>query len=119
MNIGRSVDHPSVVISSGADVSGRFNLETKAGALLIVASGYSSNLTLTFEVADLSESEIAEGGSPTWYPLCDSSGSAVSLTMVAGRAYQLPDAVNFSGVIRLKIGANATQNETFSLITKG
>jgi hypothetical protein len=101
----------TVTIASGGAVSDALDIGEWAGGVLLVPSGYGENLTLTFQVAE------AEDG--TYLDLHDKDGTQLSVTMVAGDAFEIPEQVFLAEWLKLKIGANASADATLYLSCKG
>ena len=73
----------SVSFTASVNTTGGFGFQTYAGGMILVDSATAGS-TLTF-YTKTSES------SPTSYQVHDSSGTAVSISITAGRAIPLPD----------------------------
>jgi hypothetical protein len=76
-----SVPSQDVTFTSSDSTTGGFNLAVYAGGMIHVTSG---SATLTWKVKELA-------GFPTVFTVADSSDTAVTQTVQAGRAYALPD----------------------------
>lgn len=73
----------SVVFTTSLSTSGGFGLNTYCGGMILVASG-STSTTLTFYCKTQSDASAS-------YAATDAAGAAVTLAVVAGKAYPIPD----------------------------
>lgn len=102
--IARQSRRATVSITNSASTTGEIDFSGAAGGIVFVPSG--SELTsLTYHAAP------ALGG--TYLPLSDAAGEAVTQTVEAGKAYDLPAACY--GAAALKIVGNTAGNVDVSL----
>jgi hypothetical protein len=98
----------SVVFTTSLSTSGGFALNTYCGGMILVASG-STSTTLTFYVKTQSDSS-------TSFQAYDSTGTAVTLSVVGGRCYPIPDELFGAFYVTATTGSGTV---TCQLLLKG
>ena len=102
--IGRAADSASISLTTSEATTPEIVFANAAGAAVFIPTG-SSITTLTYYAAP------AYGG--TYLPLHDSTGAAVTQTVAAAKAYDVPAACFGCGALRIK--ANAAGSVELSL----
>jgi hypothetical protein len=98
-----------VVFTNDPATTGGFNLAVYSGAMLLVTATSSGSATTVTFVAK------ANAGSPDAFTVADSANVPVTLSLQAGRAYQLPDELFASAYV---MAVTASGTVTCQVVTK-
>ena len=110
-NIIRNFSTEDVVIANGVTTSGALRVEQFAGGSFLCDAAYGSNTALTFTAS------ATEAG--TYAALYTAAGAAVAITLAAGQHFALPEECLMVGWLKFVLGANSSQEETFTVCLKG